>query len=83
MENAMTPNIHPDTPVETVPLGMLPDGSYAYICRWCGEYVVMSPDEVHWYIDRNFAMPTRCLRCRRKRRGAMKRHEGAQEIRTA
>lgn len=68
------PNPYPDAgeSLDALPLGMQPDGSYAFVCRWCGEYVVMTPDEVHWYLDRQYAMPSRCLRCRRKRRGAIR-----------
>ena len=47
------------------------DGSYSFTCRWCNEEVILQPDEVQWYQERGYAMPTRCRACRRKRRGIM------------
>ena len=47
---------------------------YTFVCRWCGEQVEMSADEVRWYQNQGFAMPTRCIRCRRKRRGIIARN---------
>lgn len=67
MENTyLTPE---DQQSARVILGQQPDGSYAFECRWCHRIEVLSPDEVKWYLDRGFAMPTRCAPCRRKRRG--------------
>ena len=58
-------------PGQDPPTGMLPDGSFAFYCRWCGQYSIMQPDEVQWYVNQGFVMPARCIRCRRKRRGIM------------
>ncbi len=73
-------NLTPAQPQENlVPLGYQPDGSYAFECRWCHKIEVLSPEEVQWYLDRNFAMPTRCAPCRRKRRGIAKHYEAKTE----
>ena len=55
-------------------LGHQPDGSYVLQCRWCRKVTAMSPEEVQWYRERSYEMPTRCLPCRRKRRGIAKHY---------
>lgn len=60
-------------------LGSQPDGSYVLECRWCQKIEVLSPAEVQWYLDRGFAMPTRCAHCRRKRRGIHRNYGTRQE----
>lgn len=60
-------------------LGQKPDGSYAFECRWCHKIEVLSPEEVQWYLDQNFVMPTRCAPCRRKRRGIARHYAGYSE----
>ena len=60
-------------------LGPQPDGSYVLECRWCQKIEVLSPAEVQWYLDRGFAMPSRCAHCRRKRRGIHRNYAARQE----
>ena len=60
-------------------LGPQSDGSYVLGCRWCQKIEVLSPAEVQWYLDRGFAMPTRCAHCRRKRRGIHRNYAVRQE----
>lgn len=61
------------------PLGHQPDGSYIFECRWCQKIEVLSPAEVQWYLERSFAMPSRCAPCRRKRRGIHRSYAAGQE----
>lgn len=77
MENTYLTPADQQTP--PVILGQQPDGSYAFECRWCRRIEVLSPDEVKWYLDRGFAMPTRCAHCRRKRRGIHRNYTARQE----
>lgn len=60
-------------------LGPQPDGSYVLECRWCQKIEVLSPAEVQWYLERGFAMPSRCAHCRRKRRGIHRNYAVRQE----
>lgn len=64
--------------VTPLALGHQSDGSYILECRWCHRIEVLSSEEVQWYLDRGYVMPTRCAPCRRKRRGIAK-HYAAQQ----
>lgn len=76
MESMNMTHMQPDAPLT---LGHQPDGSYIFECRWCHKIEVLSPAEVQWYLDRNFAMPSRCAPCRRKRRGIHRNYAARQE----
>lgn len=68
MDNTLDKLPNPKEPSGTPLLGNLEDGSYAFLCRWCGRYEVMTPEEVQWYAQRDYTLPGRCPRCRRRRR---------------
>lgn len=74
-----TPLLPDDVQDNPTSSGQKPDGSYTFECRWCHKIEVLSPEEVRWYLDRNFAMPTRCAPCRRKRRGIARHYAGDSE----
>lgn len=72
-------NAHSHQSQTPLVLGPQPDGSYVLECRWCQKIEVLSPAEVQWYLDRGFAMPSRCAHCRRKRRGIHRNYAVRQE----
>jgi len=40
------------------------------VCLECGLVFILTSDESDWYRERNYNLPKRCPRCRRKRRAA-------------
>lgn len=77
--NMESMNLTPAQQEAPLTLGHQPDGSYVFECRWCQKIEVLSPAEVQWYLERNFAMPSRCAPCRRKRRGIHRNYAARQE----
>lgn len=41
------------------------------VCRDCGKDFVLSRGEVEFYVQRDLALPRRCERCRRARKGTV------------
>ena len=38
------------------------------VCLDCGLVFILTPEECDWYKERNYNLPKRCPRCRKKRR---------------
>lgn len=41
-------------------------------CKDCGKTFELTTEEQAWYIDKGYALPKRCIDCRRKRKANRK-----------
>lgn len=43
--------------------------NYFHKCIDCGHYFWLLSEEMEWFTNRNLAMPKRCPKCRRRKKG--------------